>query len=513
MRSGPSSPVDDMDAATLLIRADANPQMGNGHVMRCLALAQCWRQSSGRAWFALARPAGPIRERLESAGFEVRELPCASGGAEDATATAALAREQGAAWVVVDGYQFDAGYQRRIKEAGPGLLVLDDFGHAGHYFADYVVNPNPGATDADYAGREPGTRLLLGPRYVLLRQEFLKWRNWERKAPVTGRKILVSLGGSDPENVTLKVAEALAGLADCEITVVVGSNSPHWPRMQTVLSRQAPRIRLVRDTPRMPELMAEADLVVAAGGSTAWEVAFMGLPALLVTLAANQRANVRELVRSGAALELGPMDVVSREEIARAAGVLLADAAVREAMTRAGRALIDGAGSSRVWLHLHESSLVLREVTGEDCRLAWKWANDPGVRSASFFPDPIPWEDHVRWFAAKRAEAGTCYWIACDRAARPVGQVRFENREGATVISVSLGPEHRGRSLGPLVIWLACRRLFRERAVDTVDAWIKPENGASVRAFHKAGFERAGAAVANGQPALVFRLSRDRVEP
>jgi RimJ/RimL family protein N-acetyltransferase len=162
---------------------------------------------------------------------------------------------------------------------------------------------------------------------------------------------------------------------------------------------------------------------------------------------------------------------------------------------------------------LREPFLRLRQATDEDCRLIWEWANDRDVRKVSFTPEPIPWADHVRWFAGKLREAGGHFWIACVGGGQPVGQVRFDEREGKTVISINLGPEHRGRNLGSLVIWLACRKLFRDTGVKKIRALIKPDNPASVRAFEKAGFGQVGATVVNHQPALVFELSKDRAEP
>jgi len=499
-----------MNPETLLVRADASPQMGTGHVMRCLALAQVWQQARGRVWFALARPAGPIREQLESAGCEVVELMGAVGSAEDANAVVVLAQKQQAAWVVADGYQFDDAYQHRLKEAELQLLLVDDYGHAKHYSADYVLNQNLGASATLYAGREATTRLLLGPRYLLLRKEFLKWREWNRPTPKVGRRVLVTLGGSDPDNVTRKVIEGLAGLRDCEATVVVGSNNPHWDELQAAAGGAGQRLRLLRNISNVPELMAEADVAVTAGGTTVWELAFMGLPALLITLADNQRSNVEQLAGLGAARALGAAGGLSSQDIAAGTGALLKDTTARQEMSRRGRTLVDGEGSFRVWLHLMESTVKLREATEGDCRLIWEWANDPEARRVSFSPEPIPWEDHVKWYAGKLQDKRAHLWVACDGAGRPIGQVRFDEQDGRAVISISLNPEHRGRNLGSLVIWLACRRLFQNTRIHAIRALIKPDHAASVRAFVKAGFGQAGTAVVNEQPAQVFELSPDR---
>ncbi len=194
----------------LLLRADANALMGTGHVMRCLALAQAWQDRGGLAAFLSAPLPSAIETRLSAEGLAVVALKSWPGGAADAAETIRQAEALQADWVVVDGYQFDAAYHKALKDAGLKLLVLDDNGDSGFYWADLVLNQNIHAQADWYKNRASYTRLLLGTQYALLRREFLAWRGWQRDTPETAYKILVTLGGSDPDNVTLKVLEALS---------------------------------------------------------------------------------------------------------------------------------------------------------------------------------------------------------------------------------------------------------------------------------------------------------------
>ncbi|MBI4326591.1 MAG: UDP-2,4-diacetamido-2,4,6-trideoxy-beta-L-altropyranose hydrolase [Chloroflexi bacterium] len=526
----------------LLIRADASPEMGTGHVMRCLALAEVWRQSGGDVTLLSAALPPALRQRAESAGVSLDEVSAAAGSLTDAEATIALAAAARAAWVMMDGYHFNAAFQRALKQAGLRLLVVDDYGSATHYCADLILNQNLGARADLYASREPYSRLLLGPRYVLLRGEFLSWHAWRREIPVRARRVLVTLGGSDPENVTLKVLQALrqlmgaaasdrriddgqvaadnhpASATDCpscdfsdlEVTVVVGGSNPHFEHLKSQISDS--RFRLLRDIANMPELMSAADLAIAAGGSTAWELAFMGLPMLIIVLAENQRSNGQQLHANGLARHLGWHADLTPDRLAHEIESLLDDAAARAEMSRRGRALVDGLGGFRVWLHLNEDTLCLRSVTADDCRLVWEWANDTGVRAASFSSEPIPWENHVAWFSARLADPDCRFWLATDTEQRPVGQVRFNMAGREATISVSLDAGRRGKHLGALLIWLACRKLFREAPVEMINAFIKPGNAMSIRAFEKSGFEKAGAKEVKNQAALLLQLARHRAE-
>ena len=170
-----------MTASVLLIRADASVAMGSGHVMRCLALAQAWQDAGGRAVFAMADVTPAIHERLTAESSGVLTLSASAGSAEDSKQTIELAQAQNAKWLVVDGYQFDAEYyQRSMKAANFKLLFLDDFGHAKHYSADVVLNQNVSAQQGLYSDCEVHTRVLLGPKYALLRREFSGWRGWKK---------------------------------------------------------------------------------------------------------------------------------------------------------------------------------------------------------------------------------------------------------------------------------------------------------------------------------------------
>jgi len=334
----------------LLIRADASAQIGTGHVMRCLALAQAWQDAGGRAVFLMATEAPALESRLQSEGIEVVHLPVQPGSVDDAVQTADVAHQVGADWVVVDGYHFDADYQQTLKGSGLRLLFIDDNGHAEYYFADLVLNQNIHAHEGLYPNREPYTRLLLGTGYVLLRREFLKWRGWKREIPEVARKVLVTMGGSDPNNVTLKVIQALqqVDVDGLEAIIVVGSSNPHYEELQSAVQSSRLPIRPERNVTDMPALMAWADVAISGGGSTSWELAFMGVPALIVILASNQRPIAERLDVMGVAVNLGWYEDVSPTEMAQVMTQLLKSPGTRAEMSRHVRQLVDGMGSDRV---------------------------------------------------------------------------------------------------------------------------------------------------------------------
>ncbi len=153
--------------------------------------------------------------------------------------------------------------------------------------------------------------------------------------------------------------------------------------------------------------------------------------------------------------------------------------------------------------------LSLRPVCADDCRQVWEWANDPEVRAVSFSTEPIPWETHVRWFAARLQAAGCHWYIAGDDQERPIGQIRYEVRDDAAVVSLSLARNARGRGYGSRLLALGTSQILNSLPVHTIHAYVKPDNVASRRAFVKAGFADAGATRVGDCDAIHFVLKRE----
>jgi len=497
--------------STLLIRADASISMGTGHVMRMIALAQAWQDGGGEVVFLCAEITPALEARLKEEGFLLEKIQASPGSREDLEATCAAIARYGADSIPValDGYQFDSDFQLGLKKAGCRLLVMDDYGHAAFYHADWVLNQNISAREELYASRAPHTRLLLGTKFALLRREFLKYRGWQRQIPEIARKVLVTLGGADPDNVTGKVIEALSPL-DLEVKVVVGGSNPHLPALrEAVVSRktQPAKIELIVNPTDMPGLMAWADLAIAAGGSTAWELTFMGLPSLFMILAENQAAIATELESAGVGICIGRVADFDKDELQIALRRVLENSAERHRTSSAGRNFVDGMGCHRTACQLNQTSpICLRPVSYSDIELLWEWANDPVTRQNSFDSAKIPWEEHSAWCQKKLADADCRLWIASNGGNAPVGCVRFDGKESEATISLTVAPNARGKGYGTKIIQQACDRLFAESPLRVVHAFIKPENIASVKVFEAAGFGYDSDAVCKSQSGRHYTL-------
>jgi len=150
----------------------------------------------------------------------------------------------------------------------------------------------------------------------------------------------------------------------------------------------------------------------------------------------------------------------------------------------------------------------LRYVKDSDGRMLWDWANEPTVRQQSFSSDPIPWEHHLKWFAGKQQDPNCHQFIICNDTGEPVAQVRFDGADQAEV-GICVAATHRGKGYGTSSLELASAKLFRCSPVTQINAYIKPDNAASLHAFAKAGYRLAGTALVKGQEAVRMILERD----
>ena len=499
----------------LLIRVDASAIMGTGHVMRMIALAQAWRQSGGNAVFVSADITPPLDQRIRDEGFGMERIKAAPGSREDLAATRATVSAHAAGGcsvtVALDGYQFDGDFQSGLKEAGCPLLVVDDYGHADAYHADFVLNQNITERETLYARRDQATQLLLGPRFALLRREFLDNHRAARAVPERATKLLVSLGGADADNVTKKVVEALAG-SGLQVKVAVGGSNPHLESLREAAkaaTADETSVDLAVNANNMPELMRWADMAIAAGGSTCWELAFSGLPSLFIILADNQEQNVHELERQGFGLSLGRHTLLNAGQLRDAVDRLAGDAAWRATFALRGQELVDGLGAQRVTARLWgNADLQLQPATEADFELLWQWANDPVTRANSFDSSPIPWEQHKGWCCAKLEDPLCRLWVVENPSSGKVGVVRFDAVGSEATVSVSLAPQARGQGYGSRIIAAACQQLFQSSGTKLVRALIKPENKASIRAFERARFLRGEDTMVNRQAAQEYLLHR-----
>lgn len=488
-----------MRLGRLLIRADASPEMGAGHVMRCIALAQAWKKSKGEVTFVAADMLAFALERIRNEGFEVELLTARPASREDAFSTKAIAEKHQAGWLVIDGYHFGFDYLQAIRSRGNKILLIDDEGGRDVSVADVVLNQNLHAAAEMYPERERTAFLLLGTHFVLLRQEFAEsGPEQARQIPKTATKILVTVGGGTPPKAFNEILAAVGALGPHVEVAVAAGESP-----QTRDINFTARMSFLGTRPNMAPIMAWADLAVAAAGSTCWELCRMGVPSILIDLAQNQRPLGRELSSRGMATYI-PGENATAANLLLALKALLPDEYRRREMSEKGMKLIDGRGAQRVVAALRAQGINLRQAMREDAQLLWNWRNDPVVRSASFSGQSISWEEHCDWMAQSLDDKDCQIWVA-EETGCPLATLRAKKtREGGAELAITVAPEFRGQGLAPFLIRMAVQRAATTWGLSEIQALIKPQNLSSIKAFEDAGFEFHGPAKVKGCDAVRY---------
>lgn len=299
----------------VLIRVDASLEIGSGHIMRCLTLSRILREQGASVVFACRDLPGGMSDYLRVNGYDVALL---TGKENDAVKTAAALRNifpDGADWVVVDHYGLDIAWERQLRPHTRRLMAIDDLADRRHD-CDLLLDQNYYANcDARYAGLVPDACVtFLGPKYVLLRDEFAAERQKLRQRDGQIRRILIFFGGSDPGNLTYRILSYLQGFLGPEIAidVVVGSINPYKSTIEGLCNRTL-NARFHCQVSNMAELMNNADLAIGAGGATTWERCALCLPTLTFVLAENQLKTTQDLAAIGVVRYLGWGDQATKE--------------------------------------------------------------------------------------------------------------------------------------------------------------------------------------------------------
>lgn len=310
------------------IRVDASVHIGTGHVMRCLTLAHALKKQGAQVAFICRAHEGHLIDLLEQQGFLTYSLATTRPAelsteektkgsthfyhadwlgvtqAQDAEQCRPILQQLQPDWLIVDHYAIDRNWQLALSGCYQRLMVIDDLTDRVHV-ADLLLNQNYGTNALDYQALvgEP-CRLFIGSEYALLREEFAHWRPISLAHRQTPRlkRLLITLGGADSDNMTGAVLEQLGRTAlprDVEITVVMGANARHKELVSAQAKNLPWRTEVRVNVQNMAELMSQADLAIGAAGATTWERCCLGLPTIQLVIAFNQRRVAEQLARAG----------------------------------------------------------------------------------------------------------------------------------------------------------------------------------------------------------------------
>lgn len=481
-------------ARRALFRLDAGRDIGLGHAVRCLALAE---ELTRRGWscrFAVNLGARALIAAITDTAVDIIE----SDGFDDPKV---LGRAAGADCdlLIVDSYHLDAVFERGCRAWAARIVVIDDLADRPHEAA-VLVDGTYGREPEAYAELAPHAQRLTGASYALIAERFARARPDAlcRRAARDEHALtlLVTLGGAPPaawlERLT-RVARRAA--PDARIEVAAGASEFTWPS-------DDPDVHVHRGKVDMVALTAHADLALAAGGGSSWERCCLGLPTVLVEVAGNQREVARGLEAAGAVVCAGVLDDISDEALTELVRTAMGGEPGREAkdarlgeMARRAALVCDGLGVRRVVNAveaLFEDAalpVALRPATRDDGARLLDWQSEPGARQFAKVPHiPTP-DEHIAWLTRRLADPLAGPFEIIEVEGVPAGFVRFDREDdnaAAFRVSILVASAAQGRGVARRAL-LAAGRLVPDAALV---AEVLTGNEASHHLFQACGYAR-----------------------
>jgi len=485
----------------VLIRADASPTIGSGHIARCLTLARVLRGQGSHVAFACRQLPGHRLEALSGEGFETFALPDLYTAEDPQQAIESmlpwqadidalgllLAGHAEFDWIIVDHYGLDHHWQTAARRWAHRIAAVDDLA-TRRYSVDLLLNQNLSGLSENYTPLLPeGCRTLLGPGYAMLREEF-NCPAIEIKP--TARRVLVNFGGFDAAMQTHHAMLALADFSELQVDFVAGADNPAWAQMQA-LAETRPNWRLHSFVTDFYQRMSEADLFIGAGGGTSWERAALGLPTICIAVSNNQQVNGEVMAAAGAHVFMGAREQVSVEQLRDAVGFVVGNHFLRQSLAERSRQLVDGRGAERVAAALAGAVLKLRPATLDDAQLLFEGRNAEAVRRWSPQTGAIDWVQHLNWLTASLRNPQRLLLIAeADDGA--VGVVRYDLRGFEAEVSIYLLQGRIGLGWGRALLTRGQAFVAAHwPQLTVINARVMPDNLPSLNVFRDAGFTQS----------------------
>lgn len=489
----------------ILFRVDASVNIGCGHVYRSLTLADKLTKIGCQVQFICSEHIGNLIDFIAEKGYRVHKLPVhhkcqdkdswlGRDWSEDAQLTRDIVANTQIDWLIVDHYAVDSRWYSVVKSSDYQLMVIDDLADR-KYDCDRLLDQTYGRVAEDYLPNLiSNTELQLGTDFGLLRDEFVNARALaitRRRQCININTILLSLGGTDVENITEKTLYLLEAthLADTiALNVIVGPNNPNRASLELRVKSSRFKCKLHFSVTNMAELMVQSDLAIGAAGSSAWERCVLSLPSINITLADNQKTIAAKLDDIGVAISLGEPKVLTSTCLAKAIDDCQTNYQI---MVKKSGNLVDGIGASRVAFSLFTTwntlgdKLYLKRASLSDCECLFEWQQAPTTRRYALVAAIPSWQEHCEWFRTKVIDPD-CYLFIIRRRNTDVGMVRLDPLEADNTYQISIitGPEYYRQGVAKSALELI-RLAFKSI---TVNATVLSENVASKALFQSMGY-------------------------
>jgi len=325
-------------------RVDASSNIGIGHLTRCLALSEELTRKGHDCYFLSKIENNELINKIEKNNIHY-QINSNATLLEDNKTLVKFAKEKDINWIVTDHYGINAEYIKEIKQNNFKVLSVDDNAQI-HYYSDIVLNQNIGSEKLNFSA-EKYTKFLLGAKYAIIRDELLIEKNKKEGNEV--KKILITLGGTDKDNFILTIIKFLKDFCKTlEFNVIVGPLNPFFDEIRNYVKEGNLKIKVIKSPKNMADIYLRSDIAVSAGGASCYELAYFGIPNIIITVADNQLNVASELDKQKIGLYVGKKEEIKEKEFENKFKGLVDNNSLRKQMSQNGKKLIDGKGKERV---------------------------------------------------------------------------------------------------------------------------------------------------------------------
>lgn len=470
-----------MEKSKVVFRVDGSAQIGLGHLVRCIALAQMLCDIFEITFISRDIPL-QIVKNLKDNNFTLYQI--------DDELSFFSEIQQGDI-LVLDGYDFDIEYQKKIKSKDCKLVCIDDL-HDQEFVADLIINHAPGLSVSNYRA-QAYTQFALGPEYALLRPAFLNQSKIQTKTLEKNDTVLICFGGLDHKNISLISLQVVLGFERFKkIILITGASYQFFDTIETIIKNDK---RIVYyhaiDEDKMVELMRSADIVIVPASGILLESLAVGPIIISGMYTDNQKLIFERYKNSGAFISA---ESFSYDDLYKA---------VNDALLKKNNHTLffDGLSGKRILKKFFALTLTLRKATADDCELLFNWVNDQSVRANAINKESILWEKHKLWYASKIKSADT-YLLILQLSGKPVGQVRYEREGDCLIVDYSIDKEYRNQGLGKIILEKSLEYLSGK----SIKAYVLPGNLASAKIFESLEFIQTETETVNDVICNVYQL-------
>jgi UDP-2,4-diacetamido-2,4,6-trideoxy-beta-L-altropyranose hydrolase len=329
----------------IAFRVDSSPTIGTGHLMRCLALSEELIKRGNNCYFLTKTENDELLNKIKKNNIDFQKIQPNLNLLEDRNLVIDFSKKNDVNWIITDWYWLNSDYIKELKKKKFNILSVDDTANI-HYYSDIVVNQNIGSEKLKYS-TEKFTKFLLGTRYIMVRNQLLKRDKKIEKKKV--EKILITLGGADTDNLTLNIIKMLEDIdKKIEFLVLIGPLNPHKDNINYYIKQKDLNVKIIKSPDDISNLYLESDIAISAGGTSCYELAYYGIPNIIIAIADNQLNIARELDKQEISLYLGKKNEIKKEKLRKKIMELIENDSLRKTLMQNGKDLVDGKGKERI---------------------------------------------------------------------------------------------------------------------------------------------------------------------